>query len=126
MLSDPNEIMGVDRAREVILDLPHTLFATYVLWDADDCIPIYVGTAKTRGRLVAHLKKDSVRDGKIGHTHVNPPFYDYVLSKEAGWFGMTLETFPDADSMKGEEIRLIALYRRRADGGTLFNRRKTG
>ena len=64
-----------------------------MLWDRYNDKPVYVGTARNKGRIVAHLRKDSVRDGKIGLTYRNKDFFDYVNLQPTGWLGVTFELF---------------------------------
>ena len=125
-LDDPSGMLSADEAKAAIAALPDRILACYVLWDRSLAIPIYVGTARYRSRLAAHLKKDDLRDGKIGHTHVNPDFYAHVVMQKPGWLGLTYRLYDNEAESRESERALIAKHRLRSIGGSLFNRRMAG
>ena len=106
--------------------MPRDIFACYVLWDILRSKPVYVGTARNRGRLRAHLKKDTVRDGKVGLTYRNPEFLAFVMAQPAGWLGMSIDLFDNEADMRKAEIERIARFALKRDGGSLFNRSRSG
>ena len=125
-LLNPDFILTADECRSRIVALPDKIEACYVLWDRRDARPVYVGTAQSKGRIRAHLLKDGVRDGKIGLTHRNKKFFDYVNAQPVGWLGVTFELFETKANAREAERAAISKFGIRRNGGSLFNRQMSG
>ena len=120
------KILRASEAKGHIESISSNVEACYVLWDHKAQIPVYVGTARNKGRLKAHLKKDYVRDGRIGLTYRNPEFLNFIQQKPEGWLGISISTFSSHDEAKNTERSLVRKYGLRTSGGTLSNRRLAG
>ena len=125
-LLNPDFILTADECRSRIVALPDKIEACYVLWDRRDARPVYVVTAQSKGRIRAHLLKDGVRDGKIGLTHRNKKFFDYVNAQPVGWLGVTFELFETKANAREAERAAISKFGIRRNGGSLFNRQMSG
>jgi len=125
-LLNPVFILTADECRSRIVALPDKIEACDVLWDRCNAKPVYVGTARNKGRIRAHLLKDSVRDGKIGLTHRNRKFFDYVNSQPVGWLAVTFDLFETKAKARVAERAAISKFGIRRDGGSLFNRQMSG
>ena len=104
---------------------------TYVLWDrtTEEPRPIYVGTAKSQGRIDNHARKahgGTTLTRKSGHIE----FATYVerQAKINGpeWLGFSFHQHDSFESAKITETALIRDWGLRKHGGKLFNRRLAG
>lgn len=121
-----DRILTSEECRRQLSSLSGQINACYVLWNRKAGLPVYVGTAKTPGRLRAHLKKDRPGEEQTGHLKGNAPFHAYVKSQEQGWLGLSFVLYATEEEAKSAERALIANHGLRSSGGQLFNRRMGG
>ncbi len=125
-------ILSADAAKAMAgtLNFEKTVL-TYVLWDRSisEPQPIYVGTAKTKGRIDNHARK---ANGGTSLTRKSRAieFAEYVerRAKNAGpeWLGISLHKHDCFEEAKITERDLIKEWGIRKDGGKLFNRQMNG
>jgi hypothetical protein len=123
-LLDPKNILSAEICASKLAGFVGPIHACYVLWHKDRQEPVYCGVSRTSTRITRHLAKDWQRDGRIGKTHVNPPFLAYVMAMPRGWLGVTFRIFGDINTAREVEQAIIDKLGLRTDGGLLFNRKQ--
>lgn len=116
------EILSADDARLWLNDHRRTPLC-WLLWDRPAGVPFLCGVSASDVRVLAHLEKDQVRDGRIGLTWMQPELLDFVMAQPKGFLGVSLFPFLTLGQAKWCEHAIIGEFGTRENGGWLFNTR---